>query len=888
MVDSSNNNSATPALAQYLDIKKQHQDSLVFYRLGDFYELFFEDALQASKILGLVLTKRGQYQGRDVPMCGVPAHAAENYLAKLIQQGCKVAICEQTEEAEQVKKKAGKNIIQRQVVRIITPGTLTEENLLNTKKFNYLAALFIENGVMAGAWIDLSTADFYTANIANGHLLSWLERLSPRELLISEEDSETVISTLLPEWRKIVSLRPKDRFNPKDARQRLQKAYDLQSLEGLGSFNSHEIAAAGALMEYIELTQQGRIPLLKPLKRVFGNEVMEMDAFTWRSLEIDRTQSNHYEGSLLQVIDRTVSAAGSRCLSAWLAYPLTNTAKIISRQEMIEFLIIQEQARMDIQKKLGKIPDLQRALSRLMIGRGSPRDLGAIHLGLSQAMAIKEIISPQLMVPNALKGLLMELGYHQPLIERLAKALTASLPLDAKEGGFIVEGYHQELDKWRHLRDDSRQEIAILENQYRDLVSLPNLKIKYNNILGYYIETTTVQAQKLFDHPDKIFIHRQTMAGAVRFMTTELGELQQKIFQAADKALALEIQLFQDLVQEIKSQAEMIQKTADSLAQIDVITALASLAVEQIYCRPLVDQSLSFDIKGGRHPVVEHSLMKQGKSFIANDCNLSGGQQLWLITGPNMAGKSTYLRQNALIAVLAQIGSFVPATHAKIGVVDKLFSRVGAADDLARGQSTFMVEMLETAAILNQATDRSLIILDEIGRGTSTFDGLAIAWAVLEHLHDLLQSRCLFATHYRELAGLGKKLTAMREYCFKLKEWQETIVFLHQLIPGVADKSYGIDVARLAGVPKTVIARARKILIILENNESKKNLNLLPDRLPLFSDMQLSVDKGEKEESSPSILEEAFLKLDVDSLSPRQALEKLYELQKLVKTIPKP
>lgn len=889
MVDSDHKNPTTPALAQYLDIKHQHQDSLVFYRLGDFYELFFEDAVQASKILGLVLTKRGQYQGQDVPMCGVPAHAAENYLAKLIQNGRKVAICEQMEEAEQVKKREGKNIIQRRVVRIMTPGTLTEENLLNNKRYNYLAALCIENGLMAGAWIDLSTADFYTAEIPMGQLLSWLERLSPRELLISDENAEMLVSTLSPEWRKIVSIRPKDRFDPRGARQRLQKVYDIQSLEGLGSFSPNEIAAAGALMEYIELTQQGRIPLLKPLKRVFGKEIMEIDAFTWRSLEIDRTQSNHYEGSLLQVIDRTSSAAGSRCLSAWLAYPLTDTAKIISRQEMVEFLIIQGQARIDTQKKLAKIPDLQRALSRLMIGRGSPRDLGAIQSGLQQATAMKENLSPISMLPKDFKGLLAELGYHQPLIERLAKALTTTLPLDAKEGGFIVAGYHQELDKWRHLRDDSRQEIAVLENQYRGLTGLTSLKIKYNNILGYYIETTTVQSPKLFDYPDKTFIHRQTMAGAVRFVTTVLSELQQKIFQAADKALALELLLFQDLVQEVKTQAAMIQKTADALAHIDVIAALAALAVEQSYCRPLVDHSVHFDIKDGRHPVVEYALMKDSKSFIANDCNLSAGQQLWLITGPNMAGKSTYLRQNALIAILAQIGSFVPAMQAKIGVVDKLFSRVGAADDLARGQSTFMVEMLETAAILNQATDRSLVILDEIGRGTSTFDGLAIAWAVLEHLHDTLKSRSLFATHYRELAGLGKKLSSMRAYCFKLKEWQETIVFLHQLIPGVADRSYGIDVARLAGVPKAVISRARKILTLLETNDNKKNMGLLPEGLPLFSDKPISMDKGEKESDKLSAVEEAFLKLDVDALSPRQALEKLYELQKLATNpIPKP
>ncbi len=869
---------ATPALSQYLQIKKQQQNTLLFYRLGDFYEMFFEDAKKASVILGIALTKRGQFQGQDVPMCGVPAHAADSYIAKLIQHGERVAICEQVENAEQAKKRGSKNIIERRIVRIITPGTITEDSLLDNKRNNYLAALIDNNDLLAIAWIDLSTADFSTIIIGKNDLVSWLERINPKELLIPD-GRDTILPSQMPEnWQKNLVYRPQDRFEQRSARGRLLKAYNTQALDGFGAFTDLEICAAGALIEYIDLTQQGQFPVLKPLKKVLDHQVMAIDAFTWRSLEIDKTQSNRFEGSLLHVIDRNCTAAGARCLATWLTYPLTNVDQINQRQLIVEFFVAHEQIRDHVRRILSKMADLQRALSRLMVGRGTPRDLGAIQASLQHVMVIRQILNA-ISLPQSLQQLVGSIKDHQGLIQILSKALSAVLPIDIKEGGFIASGYHPELDEWRKLRDGAKQQIVGLENRYRDLSGVNSLKIKHNNILGYYIETTALQAQKLFEDSAKTFIHRQTMAGSVRFITSELNDLQQKIFQSADKVIALEIELFQELVQQIKNQADSIQITADIIAQLDVLISLASLAVEQAYTRPVVDNSLYFEVTEGRHPVVEFMLLKNNQTFIANDCHVNPGQQLWLITGPNMAGKSTFLRQNALIAILAQIGSFVPAKNARIGIIDKLFSRVGAADDLARGQSTFMVEMIETAAILNQATARSFVIFDEIGRGTSTFDGLSIAWAILEHMHSNVKSRCLFATHYRELANLEQKLASLRCYCFKLKEWRDNIVFLHQLVLGVADRSYGIDVARLAGVPKTVTDRARNILVQLEkNNENPKNAYVLKETLPLFQEKEKTPTVHTQTPQLTII--DALIGMDLNNLSPKQALDKLYELQK--------
>ena len=870
---------ASPVMAQYLTMKQAHPDCLLFFRLGDFYELFFEDAEKAACALDIALTRRGKYDGKDIPMCGVPVHASEGYLARLIRQGFRVAVCEQVEEAGDQPKRKGP--LKRAVARLLTPGTLTEDGLLDPRRNNYLAALSEVGGSYALASVDMSTGDFAVEAQDKSGLQAALGRLDPAELLISERVAGSPdLYDLLADWKPRLTLQPNARFDSSTARRRLETLHGVATLDGLGAFDRPEISAAGALVEYLDLTQQGRTPRLSRLSRTEASGIMQIDPATARNLELVRTLSGERRGSLLHSIDRTVTGVGARLLAAWLASPLTDPGQIATRQDLVGLFVTSAELAGDLRTRLRSAADLERPLARLSLGRGTPRDLAAVRDGLTAASAIKArlIAEPLIDLPALASAAIADLGTDSGLIDKLERALAADLPALARDGGFIAPGFAPDLDHQRSLRDESRRLIAALQARYAAQTGVSSLKIRHNNVIGYYIETPAAHIGKL----GADFIHRQTMAGAGRFSTIELGQLEQDLLRAGDRALAIEMGLFDGLVSDILSRAEDVARAARALALLDVATGLADLAVDRDWRRPMVDGSIAFDIVAGRHPVVEAALSEGLASFVPNDCRLADGQRLWLLTGPNMAGKSTFLRQNALIAILAQIGAWVPARSVHLGVIDRLFSRVGAADDLARGRSTFMVEMVETAAILNQAGSRALVVLDEIGRGTATYDGLSLAWATVEHLHQVNRCRGLFATHYHELTALADLLPNLACYALRVKEWQGEVRFLHEVAPGSADRSYGIHVARLAGLPAAVIARAETVLRQLEQSEPGTKRPAGLNELPLFA---TSVPRAAVQTpAAPSAVESALAETDPDALTPRAALELVYRLRSLLPT----
>ena len=866
-------------MVQYHQIKAANPGCLLFFRMGDFFELFFDDAVAAAQALDIALTKRGRHDGVDIPMCGVPVHTAETYLARLIRAGFKVAICEQIEDPAEARKRGGKGPVRRAVVRVVTAGTLIEEGLLDARRHNYLVGLAEAGGEIGLAWLDLSTGAFALAPTSEPALPGELARLSPGEILLPERMlTRPALYELLTEWKPVLTPLPNPRFESDAARRRLENFYGVGALDGFGNFGRAEIAAAGALVDYVGLTQHGRTPYLEPPRRVIPGSVMQIDAATRRNLELVVNSVGERRGSLLAVIDRTVTAAGARLLAEHLAAPLTAPPAIGARLDAVEFFIDGPDLRRSVRERLRHCPDIERALTRLSLGRGGPRDLAALRQSLGETASLREMLAEPGLVPlpERLAAARRGLGEHGVLVDRLGRALADELPLFARDGGFIAAGYADELDEWRRLRDESRRTIAALQARYAAETAVSALKIRHNNVIGYYIEVSANHAAKL--GPE--FIHRQTMAGAQRYTTTELAELETRIASAAERALALELRLYDDLVGEIIARRSDIAATAASLATLDLAAALAERAAEGGWVRPAVEDGAAFEIRGGRHPMVEAGLTASGSggSFVANDCTLADAR-IWLVTGPNMAGKSTFLRQNALIAILAQIGSHVPARSARIGIVDRLFSRVGAADDLARGRSTFMVEMVETAAILNQAGPNAFVILDEIGRGTATYDGLSIAWAALEHLHMVNRCRTLFATHYHELTALAAKLPALACHTMRVKEWKGDVVFLHEVGPGTADRSYGIHVARLAGLPNSVTTRAEEVLEILEKGEQAGALARLADDLPLFTAARRRAEPAPPPESAAeSLLRETR----PDELTPRAALDLLYRLKLLV------
>lgn len=881
MTSGNSNAQVTPMMAQYLSIKEAHPDCLLFYRMGDFYELFFDDAKQAAASLDIALTKRGQHQGEPIPMCGVPVHAAETYLSRLIKKGHRVAVCEQTEDPAEAKKRGAKAVVRREIVRVVTPGTLTEDTLLDARSHNYLAALARTSADgYALAWCDMSTGQLLCQPVTGSGLASALSRIAPGELVLGQKliAEDSPFHELFRDWRDRLTPLPDSRFDSTNAERRLKETFQVAALDAFGDFDRAELAALGALVEYLELTQVGKLPRLEAPQRLAVGALMEIDPATRRNLEITRTLTGERGGSLLAAVDRTVTGPGARLLAGRLSAPLTDPIAIGARLDAVAYFTLESAVREDLREVLKGAPDLERALGRLTVGRGGPRDLAALRDGLSLTNKVKSLVGPT-EPPIEILRAVEDLGLHDALIDRYSRALKPEVPPQARDGGFIAPGYAPHLDEQVTLREEGRRLIANLEARYRRETGVDGLKVKHNNVLGWFVEVTAKHAEKIAEP----FIHRQTMANAVRYTTVELNELARKIADAGDRALALELELFDELVEDARAQAREIGLAARALAALDLYAAAAELAQARDYRRPIVDASHSFEIQAGRHPVVEAALATQadGQSFVANDCDLNRESRLWLVTGPNMAGKSTFLRQNALIAILAQAGLFVPAQSARIGAVDRLFSRVGAADDLARGRSTFMVEMVETATILNQATERSLVILDEIGRGTATFDGLSIAWACVEHLHEAAKSRALFATHYHELTALSERLDALSPHCMRVKEWEGQVVFLHEVAAGAADRSYGIHVAKLAGLPPNVVARAEDVLRALEKGEQSGAVTRLVDDLPLFRVASQPAQPAQA--NGPSEVEEALSDINPDDLSPREALEALYRLRGLLK-----
>jgi DNA mismatch repair protein MutS len=872
----------TPMMAQYLEIKAGHQGALLFYRMGDFYEMFFDDAVAAAEALDIALTKRGKHEGQDIPMCGVPVHAAEGYFLTLIRKGFRVAVCEQLESPAEAKQRGYKSIVKRGVVRLVTPGTLTEDSLLQARQHNYLAAFAEVRGESALAWVDISTGSFHVMALVMSMLGPELARLVPSELLIPDS-KEADLRPIAEDFGIALTALGRATFDSTGGTERLCALFKVTTLDAYGTFNRAEIGAMGALIEYLDMTQKGQLPLLRPPQQDTQAKTVQIDAATRRNLELTSALSGGRAGSLLAVVDHTVTAAGARLLEQRISSPSRLLVAIKPRIDAVEYIAENGTFAQSTRSSLRSVPDMDRALSRLALDRGGPRDLAALRNGLAQAQHLHET-APQ-GLPSLLASAFSDLSGHNTVIQRLESDLVADPPIMARDGGFIAQGCDADLDEARTLRDEGRSVIARFQQEYAALSGIQSLKIKHNNVLGYFIEVTATHAKKMSSAPlNETFIHRQTTANQVRFTTVELSDIETRILNAGQRALDIEKRLYDNLKSLIISNAAEIGQTARALAEVDLATSLAHLATVEDWCKPKLDNSRAFEIKGGRHPVVEKALRNQkGAHFIANDCDLSAsdGAAIWLLTGPNMAGKSTFLRQNALIAILAQMGSYVPATSAHIGLVSQIFSRVGASDDLARGRSTFMVEMVETAAILNQANENALIILDEIGRGTATYDGLSIAWSTLEHLHDVNKSRALFATHYHEMTALATKLEGVENATVAVKEWDNDIVFLHEVRRGAADRSYGVQVAQLAGLPPTVIARARVVLEALESGEREGGATqkTLIDDLPLFSAKPTPLATKPKASPALALLDD----IHPDDLTPRDALTLIYKLKDAAK-----
>ncbi|WP_412504297.1 DNA mismatch repair protein MutS [Roseovarius sp. SYSU LYC5161] len=867
-------------MAQYLEIKEQYPQALLFYRMGDFYELFFDDAVAAAEALDIALTKRGKHMGEDIAMCGVPVHSAESYLLTLIRKGFRVAVCEQMEDPAEAKKRGSKAVVKREVVRLVTPGTLTEESLLEARRHNFLAAYARIRGEGALAWVDISTGAFHVMPLTAARLGPELARLSPSEVVLAEGD-KCDLGDIVTDSGAAVSELGRAAFDSTGAENRLCELLGVGTLEAYGQFTRPELGAMGAIVEYLELTQKGQLPLLLPPQREARAGGMQIDAATRRNLELTRSMNGGRAGSLLAAIDRSVTAGGARLLERRLSNPSRVLSVVQDRLDAVEFAVADATFAEDLRATLRKVPDLDRALSRLALDRGGPRDLAAIRNGLAQAAEIAGMAAMRDM-PGLLATATGALSGHDTLRDLLDQALVAEPPLLARDGGFIAPGHDEELDEMRQLRDEGRSVIAGMQSEYQQLTGIQSLKVKHNNVLGYFVEVTSVHADKMLSPPlSETFKHRQTTANQVRFTTVSLSEMETKILNSGGRAIEIEKRLYDILKHAILERSAEISQAARGLAEMDIAFGLADLARGEAWCRPRVDESRTLDIRGGRHPVVEMSLRSSGEPFIANDCQLGIDSDVWLLTGPNMAGKSTFLRQNALIAVLAQMGSFVPASSAHVGLVSQLFSRVGASDDLARGRSTFMVEMVETAAILNQADSRSLVILDEIGRGTATYDGLSIAWATLEHLREVNGCRGLFATHYHELTTLSEKLDRVDNATVSVKEHEGEVIFLHEVRRGAADRSYGIQVAKLAGLPDPVVERARVVLDALEKGEREGGSaqKALIDDLPLFSASPPVMTPPKADSGVDNRLADIL----PDDLTPREALDLVYELKAIAK-----
>lgn len=863
----------TPMMAQYCKIKEQHQDCLLFYRMGDFYELFYDDAKIASRELGLVLTSRNKSDtGEDIPMCGVPFHAYQSYLIRLVKTGYKVAICEQLEDPAEAKKRGSTAIVKRDVVRIVTAGTLVEDELLEASKNNFIISIVSGFNDFAIAWADISTGAFFTQTCSSADIFSVITRLNPAEILLQEGFIENHPSILKESDERYTFWRT-EYFSFIKAQDDLTEFFDNLDLT---QFERHEIIACGSLLSYISHTQKGSRPALHLPIKTHSNKFMEIDASTRLSLELTTSLSEKNETSILKTINVTKTPMGARCLHAQLTSPLLSIEEINNRLDKIDFFVQYPLIRDELRDILKNIPDIERALARILLGKSTPKELLTMAKGLHLLPQIRKIVSDE-MLPESLKIDLKQLNEYESLSNEIIKAINPEFKNQlARNGEFINMGYSPQLDELIEIQENAKYMLTQMQKKYAEETGISNIKIAFNNLIGYYIEIPIKYSERFLNDKSYGFIHKQTMLNFVRFTSEELIDFEQKILHSKELSLEMELAIFNQFVADIQALADDISLTCVALGNIDVASSLAYYSEINHWTRPILTNDNSFDIKDGRHPVVEKFIQNDMATFIPNDCKMSNDTSLlWIITGPNMAGKSTFLRQNAVIAILAQMGSFVPAEYAKIGIIDKLYSRVGASDDLARGRSTFMVEMVEVATILNNATEKSLVILDEVGRGTATYDGLSIAWSVIEHLHDVNKCRSLFATHYHELTALANRMDKIELYTMRIKEWKGEIVFLHEICQGATDRSYGIHVGKLAGLPASVLERAKDILEKLE--DKKKDQKPLFEDLPLFSQCLKTIS-----EVKESRVEQELKKLDVDALSPRDALDYIYKLKTIL------
>jgi DNA mismatch repair protein MutS len=879
---------ATPFMAQYLEMKARHPDALLFFRMGDFYELFFEDAITAAKALDITQTFRGQHNGQPIPMAGVPHHAVDGYLAKLIRNGFRVAVSEQVEDPAEAKKRGSKAVVKREVVRVVTPGTITEDTLLDARSSNCLAAIGLAGGgrEAALALADVSTGRLEIFPLGVAELEEALAAVAPNEVLVSDgasqhEDVKRAVASL------IVTPRPEARADARAGERLMKAAYGVSDLDGFGGFTRAELVASALLFDYLALTQAGAAARLDPPIRISAGVFLSIDPATRASLEIDRTARGSRQGSLIASIDRTVTAGGARLLGQRVSRPLRDRAEIERRLDAVAFFLDAADRREAVRDELKSSADLERARMRLQLRRGGPRDLAALKLALEAGERLTADLTGAGGAPAEVEEGCRTLNLSRKpklaaFVQTLGAALGSDLPVTPKEGGFIAAGFDPGLDEVRRLREDARSIIARLQADYAAQTGVPGLRVKHNNVLGYFIEVQPKQAEAMMRPPlAETFIHRQTMANAVRFSTTELSELEARISRAEDEAVGRELDLFNRFLAEADALGPELQAAADALARLDVAAANAEWANEVSAVRPELVDAPVLEAEGARHPVVEAALRASGQGFTPNDVRMDAkgeaGPRLTLITGPNMAGKSTFLRQTVLLAVLAQAGCFVPARKLRLGLADRIFSRVGASDDLSRGRSTFMVEMIETAAILNLATPNSIVILDEVGRGTSTWDGLAIAWAAVEHLHEVNRSRALFATHYHELTGLADTLGHCANASLRAKEWGGDLVFLHEVQAGPADRSYGVQVAKLAGMPAAAVKRAESVLKKLEAKDSGgKKL----EELPLFAAFAEPPAPDIREQSEA---ERMLGEVDPDTLTPKEALDLVYRMRRSLK-----
>lgn len=861
------NKAASPMMLQYLEIKKQYPDTILLYRMGDFYEMFYEDATKASSVLGIVLTKRGNIQGDDIPMCGIPYHSYESYLNRLINNNYKVAICEQLESPEEAKKRGPKSVVKREVVRVITPGTILDDNLLEQNENNFLVAIVTNKNMAAISWVDISTGDFYTKELALEDINGLLYSIPSKEILISSAFNKSLISV---DFHKYLNILPSEKYNLLSSKKILEEVFKDNNYI-FNELSALEYISCGILVDYIDLTQKTVANLACPKKENdFQN--LRLDFFTQRSLEIHQNYSNNKKGTLKSAIDRTCTSMGSRCLTNWLTHPIVDHVKINNRLEAVEFFFKQPDLLKKIRDLLKQVPDVERAISRICLNRGSVLDLSIVRQFLLILLEVRTTLFFT-EIPYLLTDIIQSCDSQSTLLTELQQALIEEISIEHKDSNFVKTSYRSDLSHLLFQKNEFMREIKVLESSYKIKTQASALKIQYTSLAGYFIEVPMKQADLLKANP--IFLQKQTLTNTIRYTTDEIIKIELQINEATARINQYEQEVLKKLLDLTIQQQNKLYTAAKNIGFLDVIVSFAFLANECNLVKPKIsNDDKVLNILEGRHLVVEASLKNQYKDFIPNSCTMNE-KSLFLITGPNMSGKSTFLRQNAIIVLLAHIGCFVPATSAEIGICDAIYSRVGASDDLFKGQSTFMVEMLELASILNNATDKSFIILDEVGRGTATYDGLSLAWATTEYIHNKLKSRTIFATHYHELTELEGKLPSLECYYVSLVEHKNEIIFMHQVKKGISGKSYGIEVAKLAGVAKEIVGRAKEILLTLE-----KNRTIIDNSLPLF-DFNRNMDDNEEKE--PFLEEHGVLLelkgLEVDNLSPKEALNFLYTLK---------